>query len=77
DIDMLVQEREPGPGEIALAALAALGLMEGLGPETGFTLWQPMERDVLLRHGGRDIPLRVRSLSGDAHDVMIGPGIRR
>jgi 3-methylcrotonyl-CoA carboxylase alpha subunit len=71
DIDALARMPGPRPGEIALAALAALGLLGEAGAETGFTLWQPMERAVILRREGEEIALRLRSLSPDAHDVLV------
>ena len=79
DIDVLAQVPQPRPGEIALAALAALGVIGDatcgrIGTpqgETGFALWQPLERSVVLRRDGEEIPLRLRSLSGDAHDVVV------
>ncbi|MEM7731835.1 MAG: acetyl/propionyl/methylcrotonyl-CoA carboxylase subunit alpha [Pseudomonadota bacterium] len=72
DLDGLVQENAPEPEDIALAFLAADGLLEAEGFETGFALWQPLSRPVRLRHGAEEISGRVRSLSADAHDVEIG-----
>ncbi|SHL66958.1 3-methylcrotonyl-CoA carboxylase alpha subunit [Roseovarius litoreus] len=71
DIDALARMPQPRPGEIALAGLAALGLLGQSMAETGFTLWQPMERAVILRREGEEIALRLCSLSRDAHDVMV------
>ncbi len=70
DIDTLVVAPEPGAPEVALAGLATLGLLQTETPDTGFTLWAPLERIVSLRRGGEDISVCVRSLSRDAHDVV-------
>jgi 3-methylcrotonyl-CoA carboxylase alpha subunit len=72
DIDALVVPPAPGPREIALAALAGLGLLEGAPDEAGFALWQPLERSVVLIHAGEEIALRLATLSADAHDVTMG-----
>jgi len=72
DIDALVVPPAPGPREIALAALAGLGLLDGAPQEAGFALWQPPERAVALIHGGEEIALRLTTLSADAHDVTVG-----
>ncbi|MEQ8430155.1 MULTISPECIES: acetyl/propionyl/methylcrotonyl-CoA carboxylase subunit alpha [Roseobacteraceae] len=72
DLDTLVVVPEPGPRETALAALAALGLLEMEGFETGFILWTPLTRSVHLRRGGEEIVVKVRTLSDEAHEVVVG-----
>ncbi|RXV62132.1 3-methylcrotonyl-CoA carboxylase [Roseovarius sp. A46] len=72
DIDALVVPPAPGPREIALAAVAGLGLMHEAPPEAGFALWQPLERTVTLLHAGEEIVLRLATLSAEAHDVTVG-----
>jgi 3-methylcrotonyl-CoA carboxylase alpha subunit len=72
DLDTLVVVPEPGPRETALAALAALGLLGMEGFETGFILWTPLTRSVHLRRGGEEIVVKVRTLSAEAHDVVVG-----
>ena len=72
DIDALVVPPAPGPREIALAAVAGLGLMHEAPPEAGFALWQPLERTVTLLHAGDEIVLRLATLSANAHDVTVG-----
>ncbi|MEQ9260013.1 MAG: acetyl/propionyl/methylcrotonyl-CoA carboxylase subunit alpha [Roseovarius sp.] len=71
DIDALVVVPRPRAADIALAALAALGLLGEAGPDTGFSLWTPLVRTILLRHDGEVMPLRVRTLGPDAHDVEV------
>ncbi|MDZ7709369.1 MAG: acetyl/propionyl/methylcrotonyl-CoA carboxylase subunit alpha [Roseovarius sp.] len=71
DTEALVVAPAPDPQEIAVAVLAGLGLLDGVPPEAGFVLWQPLAREVRLLHGGEEIALRVVTLSGDAHDVSI------
>ncbi|MET4101970.1 3-methylcrotonyl-CoA carboxylase alpha subunit [Roseovarius sp. MBR-78] len=72
DIDALVVVPEAGPREVALAALAGLGLLEGVPQEAGFVLWQPLEREVVLIHAGEEITVRLRTLSASAHDLRVG-----
>uniref|UniRef100_UPI003B530584 acetyl/propionyl/methylcrotonyl-CoA carboxylase subunit alpha n=1 Tax=Roseovarius indicus TaxID=540747 RepID=UPI003B530584 len=72
DLDTLVVVPEPGPRETALAALAALGLLGMEGFETGFILWTPLTRSVHLVRGGEEIVVKVRTLSAEAHDVVVG-----
>lgn len=72
DLDALVVVPEPGPRETALAALAALGLLGMEGFETGFILWTPLTRSVHLVRGGEEIVVKVRTLSAEAHDVVVG-----
>ena len=72
DLDALVVAPEPRPRDIALAALAALGLLDAGGFDTGFAIWAPLARRMLLRRGGEDIAVGVRSLAADAHDVQVG-----
>jgi 3-methylcrotonyl-CoA carboxylase alpha subunit len=71
DIDALVVVPEAGPREVAWAALAGLGLLEGAG-DAGFVLWQPLEREVVLIHAGEEITVRLRTLSASAHDLRVG-----
>ncbi|RBI75300.1 3-methylcrotonyl-CoA carboxylase [Roseovarius sp. TE539] len=69
DLDDLVVQPEAGPVEVALAALAALDLLEAEAPDTGFSLWTPLRRAVTLRRAGDEMTPRVRSHSAHAHDV--------
>ncbi|MFY9247069.1 MAG: biotin/lipoyl-containing protein, partial [Roseicyclus sp.] len=57
----------------SLAALGALGLDAPAGPVTGFTLWEPLKRHVVLRHAG-DTALAVVAtrLGGMAHVAVAG-----
>ncbi|MGI3210511.1 acetyl/propionyl/methylcrotonyl-CoA carboxylase subunit alpha [Roseovarius tibetensis] len=71
DIDSLVVAPAPDARAAALAALAGLGLLEEAPPEAGFVLWAPLERGLRLTHAGEEIPLRLRTLSGDAHDILV------
>ena len=71
DLDDLVVQPEAGPTEVALAALAALDLLEAEAPDTGFSLWTPLRRAVTLRRAGDEMTPRVRSHSAHAHDVHL------
>ncbi|SEM08332.1 3-methylcrotonoyl-CoA carboxylase, alpha subunit [Roseovarius tolerans] len=72
DIETLVVAPLAGPQETALAALAALDLLEGASAEAGFALWQPLGRDVVLVSEGDEVTVRLRTLSGTAHDLRVG-----
>ncbi len=72
DLDRLVVEPAPAPRDIALAALAAMGLLNDADDMTGFCLWTPLTQTVQLHRQGDDITVRVQSLSAQAHDVKVG-----
>ena len=69
DLDDLAAPPQPRAEDAALAALAAAGLLDADGAQMGFALWEPLARTVALRHAGAEIPVRITSLSRDAHDV--------
>ncbi|MGC1495137.1 MAG: acetyl/propionyl/methylcrotonyl-CoA carboxylase subunit alpha [Sulfitobacter sp.] len=71
DIDALTAPPEIAPRHVALAGMAALGLLE-TGAETGFTLWRPLRRQVMLAWGGEEHLIMVRVLSPDAQTWSIG-----
>ena len=71
DIDALVVAPAPGPRDMALAALAAEGLLDGTGFVDGFCMWAPLTRTVQLRHGDTDIAVRLTTLGPDAHDLVV------
>ncbi|WP_111732702.1 acetyl/propionyl/methylcrotonyl-CoA carboxylase subunit alpha [Roseovarius amoyensis] len=71
DIDALVVAPAPGPRDIALAALAAEGLLDGTGFVDGFSMWAPLTRTVQLRHGDTDIAVRLTTLGPDAYDLVV------
>ena len=69
DLHDLAAPPRPQAEDAALAALAAAGLLGADGGHVGFALWEPLARTVALRHAGEEIPVRMRSLSPDAHDL--------
>ncbi|VAV89399.1 Methylcrotonyl-CoA carboxylase biotin-containing subunit [hydrothermal vent metagenome] len=71
DLEALVVMPKPAPADIALAALTAAGLLQGARPETGFTLWEPLERTVKLGWDGQEFEPRIRALSDKAHDIAL------
>ena len=75
DIDTLVVEPAPGPREIALAGLAASGGLDLTGGEVGFALWAPVGRVQGLRRGDDSYEMRIRTLSADAHDIVLETGV--
>ena len=72
DLEALSAAPEVSDATVALAALASLGLLDGGGAETGFVLWQPLRRSVVLRREGEEVQAKVQSLSAEAHDVEVG-----
>ena len=72
DIDTLVVEPEPNAQMIALAGLAASGVLDLAADDAGFALWSPVGRVQMLRHGDTTLEMRIRTLSKDAHDVVFG-----
>ncbi len=71
DLDDLVKAPAPSDADTALAALAALGMLE-TSWDTGFGLWSAMERQVSLRFGEDEFNAIVLSRGPDAHDVRLG-----
>ena len=72
DLEELVALPAPDGATTALAGLAALGLLDSGGDETGFTLWAPLNRQVALRRDDEESVLTVRVLGPDARDVEVG-----
>ncbi len=68
--DTLCADPMPIGVDIAVAALAALGLDQPPSWETGFTLWSPMTQSVALRHGDRQFDVHVTMMSDDT--VRVG-----
>ncbi|MGX0977975.1 3-methylcrotonyl-CoA carboxylase alpha subunit [Roseovarius sp. MBR-51] len=75
DIEALVVASEAGPREVALAALAGLGLLGDTPRDAGFVLWSPLEREVRLIHGGEEIVVRLVTQGADAHDLRVGDAL--
>jgi 3-methylcrotonyl-CoA carboxylase alpha subunit len=71
DIDALTAAPEIEPRHVALAGMAALGLLERQG-ETGFTLWEPLQRQVMFAWGGEETLIKVAVSSPDAQVWTIG-----
>ncbi len=65
---------DPGaadPRHFALAGMAALDLLEPR-EMAGFTLWQPLRRDVRLAHAGAPVTLAVEVLSPEMQRWSVG-----
>ncbi|MFZ5963882.1 acetyl/propionyl/methylcrotonyl-CoA carboxylase subunit alpha [Thalassococcus sp. BH17M4-6] len=73
DIDALTAQPEPAPQVVAQGALVAAGLEGPGGYDTGFTLWQPMNRTIDLRRGGADLPVILRMMGPDRCEILV-PG---
>ena len=74
DIDDLVAAPAPTAADKALAALAALGLLEGGSEVIGFSLWTPLDRSVRLAFGDEDILAKVRFARPGVADISIFEG---
>ena len=68
NVDALVAEPEPDPGCIAAAALVLSGLAppEGVCQDfTGFTLWEPLVRPIVLLSGAERIRIDLEVIGPD------------
>jgi 3-methylcrotonyl-CoA carboxylase alpha subunit len=71
DIEALTQAPEVQPRHAALAGMAALSLLDPI-EAAGFTLWQPLRREVGLTWGGEDHLLHVQVVSSDHQVWSVG-----
>ncbi|MZR14002.1 ATP-grasp domain-containing protein [Maritimibacter sp. DP07] len=72
DLATLADTPDPAPADIALAALAGAGLLGAPAPATGFTLWTPLRRRILVEWDG-DVLEPVIELAGpDRAHVSLG-----
>jgi len=72
DLEQLTATPAAQPADVALAALAALGLLDTRAWDTGFALWSALERSVVLEHEGAEIVARVICEGPDLRRVMLG-----
>ncbi|MBM1687909.1 acetyl/propionyl/methylcrotonyl-CoA carboxylase subunit alpha [Sulfitobacter geojensis] len=71
DIDALTSVPAIEPRHVALAGMAALGVLE-VEADTGFTLWRALRRSVTLAWGGEEHLLKVRIMGQDQQVWSIG-----
>ncbi|WP_386625857.1 acetyl/propionyl/methylcrotonyl-CoA carboxylase subunit alpha [Sulfitobacter geojensis] len=71
DIDALTSVPAVEPRHVALAGMAALGVLE-VKADTGFTLWRALRRSVTLAWGGEEHLLKVRIMGQDKQVWSIG-----
>ena len=74
DIDALTAPPQIEPRHAALAGMAALDLLASR-PSAGFTLWQPLVRQVTLSWDGAEHVLKVEVRGPDAQDWHIGEAL--
>ncbi|WP_375571704.1 biotin carboxylase N-terminal domain-containing protein [Seohaeicola saemankumensis] len=72
DLDALVAVPAARPADLALAALAALGLLADGPDHGGFALWSPLVWTVTLEHEGDVLEARVACDGPDRRRVMLG-----
>jgi len=75
DLDTLAAAPVPCSRTQALAAMGALGLTGEAGPVEGFTLWSPLRRSVVLRHGEEMIEAVVEVAPGGRATVRVGDAL--
>jgi len=73
DLSALTRTPAPGGAEIAMAALAALGLEIPGDRLQGFALWQGVGQPVVLAHGEDRVMLTVLCEGGQSRVVSGGP----
>ena len=76
DIDALIAAPAPEPAHWAQAALVVTGLWDARDEATGFTLWQPLARAVLLRYREQEQRLVIRAVGPHRHEVELEDGTR-
>ncbi|WP_372605060.1 biotin carboxylase N-terminal domain-containing protein [Actibacterium sp.] len=72
DLAELTVQPPATPQQRAQAALAALGLLGTVAPLSGFSLWYPLTRSVLLTHEGETFEALVRTRGPENHLVVVG-----
>jgi 3-methylcrotonyl-CoA carboxylase alpha subunit len=72
DLDALVAVPAARPADVALAALAALGLLADGPDQGGFALWSPLVWTVTLEHEGDVLEARIACDGPDRRRVMLG-----
>ncbi|MFZ7090461.1 acetyl/propionyl/methylcrotonyl-CoA carboxylase subunit alpha [Primorskyibacter sp. 2E233] len=71
DIAALTAAPDVTPAVLAQAALWAAGLDQPGDWDRGFTLWQPLERSVVLRRDDQDFPCVLRILGPDRAEIAV------
>ncbi len=71
DIDALTAPPEVDARHWALAGMVALGLIDP-GPDTGFVLWRPLRRQVMLARDGDEQLIKVRVMGPDHQIWQVG-----
>ncbi|KIN73009.1 acetyl-CoA carboxylase biotin carboxylase subunit [Sulfitobacter guttiformis] len=71
DIDALTAVPQVATRHVALAGMAAMGLLE-TGPVAGFTLWEPLVQQVMLGWGDETGLLKVEVIDPDQQRWHIG-----
>jgi acetyl/propionyl-CoA carboxylase alpha subunit len=74
DLDALTVPRPPSPDVLAVAALAAGGLLDRREPLAGFTLWAPLRRSLRLEAAGAVHAVGVETL-GPGRFVVDGRSV--
>ncbi|SLN49416.1 Acetyl-/propionyl-coenzyme A carboxylase alpha chain [Roseovarius albus] len=72
DLKALVQEPDVTPQHWAQAAMAGLGLLGEVVPETGFTLWQPLTWSISLQQEQELREIAVTVWSADQYEIVVG-----
>ena len=75
DLETLAAAPVPCSRARSLAALGALGLDAPAGPVTGFTLWAPLRRRVVLDHAGEVLDAVIEASPGGRYRVEIGEAV--
>ncbi|MGH1465241.1 MAG: acetyl/propionyl/methylcrotonyl-CoA carboxylase subunit alpha [Cognatishimia sp.] len=72
DLEELVAVPDVSAGTVALAAAAAVGLLDNASDESGFTLWAPLDRAVHLRLGEELQAVKLRAKSACLIAALVG-----
>ena len=72
NLTALTETPKAAPTDIALAALAGAGLLGAAEAVTGFSLWAPLKRTILLEHEGEVLSPAIELTGPDAANVTVG-----
>jgi 3-methylcrotonyl-CoA carboxylase alpha subunit len=62
NVEALTSPRPASPDDVAVAVLAAAGLLDAPAPLAGFTLWAPLARGLRLEQAGNKLEPRIEVL---------------